>query len=325
MRIRHLLGAGLCAVVAAGSAAAEEQYPGPSEAIATQIRALGATINPPALDKIYAEERAKQPTAGVKRTNDVAYGPDERNKLDIFEPAERPAEAMPVVLFFHGGGFVRGDKSQRDYVGYFYARNGMVGLVPSYRLAPKNHWPAGAEDVVRAVEWARANAAAHGGDPNRIFVTGESAGAVHVAQAALMKRFQPQGGLPVAGAVLISGLYDFQLERMAPKQLGIDLPDRRNEAYFGTDPATYEAASTILHVDAPKLPLMMSYAEFDPVQMQVEAGAMFTTLCRTWKSCPVLQFQAKHDHVSQIYSFNTPDQSVSGPILAFIRAQPARH
>jgi acetyl esterase/lipase len=60
----------------------------------------------------------------------------------------RARGAILALIFLHGGGFVRGDKGDRDNVGYYFARQGLVVIVPNYRLAPDHRWPAGAEDAV---------------------------------------------------------------------------------------------------------------------------------------------------------------------------------
>ena len=310
---------GALALFAALPAGAGEAPSGMPPEIARALRAIGPVVNPPAVYKLYAPLRARQPVAGVTRRNDIAYGPDERNRLDLYEPEAAGDGKRPVAIFFHGGGFIRGDKSDRSNIGYFFARHGVVALLPSYRLAPKHRWPAGAEDVVAALGWAKKNAAAHGADPKRIFLLGESAGAANVAAAAFMKRLQPPGGLGAAGIVLLSGVYDVDLETRARAQFGIATPDPRNDAYFGTDASRFPAMSTVLHVDAPALPVLLTYTELDPAQMQIEAGEMFATLCRNFGACPQLRVFAGHDHVSTGSSFNTPDESVSGPVLAFIR------
>lgn len=312
--------AALVGAVLAQDAAAEDAAAGPPPELAAQIRALGPVIDLQGVMKIYGPLLAAQPTDGVTVTKDVRYGPDERNVLDFYEPAQRPGGALPILIFFHGGAFQFGDKSRRANIGYFFARHGVVALVPSYRLAPAHQWPAGAEDVAATVRWAKANAASHGADPKRIFLMGESAGGAHVAAAALMRRFQPKGGLGIAGVILNSGTYDAALEVVAGKQFGIPQPDKIDEAYYGGDKRRYPQMSTLLHLDAPKVPVFIIYTELDPTQMQVQAGELFGALCRRDRICPDLLWVANHDHISQIVSINTPDESVSGPILHFIEA-----
>lgn len=271
--------------------------------------------------EIYAAHLASQPREGVKQTRDASYGPDVRHRLDIYAP-DSGAEARPVALIFHGGGFIRGDKSERENAGLYFARAGFVTLVPNYRLAPLGQWPSGAEDVIAALGWARAHAADLGGDPAQIWLIGESAGAAHVATASLLRRFHPAGGLKVQGLVLISGVYNVELERLARAQFGVPSPDPRNEPYFGSDSARYPSMSTVELIDAPPLPMLITYAELDLLQMQVQAGELFARLVTRHGYAPQLAVIPGHNHLTQIISVNTGDESLTGPVLAFLRKGP---
>jgi acetyl esterase len=220
------------------------------------VRAAGPVIDPPAAKALYAPLLADMPR-GAEPVRDLAYGDDDRHRLDVY-PAVGVAGPAPVVVFLHGGGFIRGDKADREAVGHYFSRHGVVAVLPNYRLGPKHRWPAGAEDVASVLAWARANVAAHGGDPDHIVLAGESAGAAHVAAATLVSRFHPPEGLKIAGAFLASGVYNAELELLARAQLGIATPDPRNEAYFGGDFASYRAMSTVELVDAAPFPLAIS-------------------------------------------------------------------
>jgi triacylglycerol lipase len=243
---------------------------------------------------------------------------DERHRLDIYLPLEAQGP-VPVVVFLHGGGFIRGDKADREAVGNYFARHGVLAVVPNYRLGPRHRWPAGAEDVSSVLAWARANVAAYGGNFDHIVLAGESAGAAHIAAATLVRRFHPAEGLKVAGVFLASGVYNAELELLARSQLGIATPDPRNEAYFGTDFAAWRAMSTVELVDADPFPLAISYAELDPVQMQAQAGELFARLVTRHGFQPRISVVRNHNHLSQVYSINTGDESLSGPMLDFVR------
>jgi acetyl esterase len=310
----------LAAVLFAGcvSPALAQPVSGVPPAIWTQIEALGPVVDPVGVGKIYAQLRAAMPTDGVKRTLDVSYGPDERNKLDVYEPSVAGATPAPVLIFVHGGAFVRGDKKNYDNIGYYMARHGVVAVLPTYRLAPANPWPAGVQDVAKAVAWTRANVAAHGGDPHRIVLMGHSAGATHVAAYALERQFQPPGGSGLAGVVLGSGIYDASLDALQLPGAPPNLPDR---AYYGTDTATYAAKSIALHADAPKLPVMMFEAELDPLPMVIASGSLYTQLCHRDGVCPEMYRFLNYDHMSSVVAINTGDETVSAPLLAFIRAR----
>lgn len=281
------------------------------------IRAAGTVIDPPAARALYAPLLAAMPRGG-EVVRDIAYGADERHRLDVYQPVGALA-AAPVVVFLHGGGFIRGDKADREAVGHYFSRHGVLAILPNYRLGPRHRWPAGAEDAAAVLAWARAHAADYGGDPDHIVLAGESAGAAHVAAATLVRRFHPAQGLTIAGVFLASGVYNAELELLARSQLGIATPDPRNEAYFGTDFRAYRAMSTVALVDAAPFPLAITYAELDPIQMQAQAGELFARLVTRQGFQPRIAVIAGHNHLSQVYSINSGDDALAGPLLDFVR------
>lgn len=281
------------------------------------VRAAGPVIDPPAAKALYAPLLEGMPR-GAEPVRDVVYGMDERHRLDVY-PAVGAVGPVPVVVFLHGGGFIRGDKADRAAVGHYFSRHGVVAVLPNYRLGPRHRWPAGAEDAASALAWARANIAQYGGDPDHIVLAGESAGAAHVAAATLISRFHPPEGLQIAGAFLASGVYNAELEYLARAQLGIATPDPRNEAYFGTDFAAYRATSTVELVDAAPFPLAITYAELDPIQMQAQAGELFARLVTRHGFQPRIGVVANHNHLSQVYAINSGDDALAAPLLAFVR------
>lgn len=289
--------------------------------IEAKIRAAGPVIDPPAAKALYAPLLAGMPRGG-EVLRDIAYGPDERHRLDVYLPCAVPdggGAPLPVVVFLHGGGFIRGDKAEREAIGHYFSRHGVLAVLPNYRLGPRHQWPAGAQDAAAVLAWTRAHAAGHGGDPEHIVMAGESAGAAHVAAATLVRRFHPAEGLRIAGAFLVSGVYNAELELLARSQLGIATPDPRNEAYFGTDFARYRAMSTVELVDAAPFPLAITYAELDPIQMQAQAGELFARLVTRHGFQPRIAVIRGHNHLSQVYSINSGDEALAGRLLDFVR------
>ena len=285
----------------------------------TLIRERGAVLDMPFTKSIYGPLLEHQPREGVAVTFDVAYGSDPRQRLDVYRPETSATAGLPALLFLPGGGFIRGDKDERANFGFYFAQRGYVVVVANYRLGPAHRWPAGAEDVIGAYRWLHANAAQFGIDSDHVVIGGESAGAAHVALATMAKRFHPTGGLRVAGTILISGVYDVHLEKLARSQFGTATPDPRNEAYFGSDFDAYPGMSTIDLVDAPPLPLFISFAELDLLQMQVQAGELFARLVTRHGYAPTLKVIGGHNHLTQVYSVNTGDESLSAPVLEFLR------
>ena len=287
--------------------------------IEQRIRERGAVLDMRFTQALYKPLLANQRRDGVQVVRDLGYGDDPRHRLDVYRPLTAAAAPRTMLLFFHGGGFIRGDKSDRENVGLYFARqHGCVVLLPNYRLAPAHRWPAGAEDVVSAYRWARTNAEQHGGDPGRMFLAGESGGAAHVAAATLVRRFHAEE-FRIAGAVLISGVYNPHLEKLACEQFGLATPDPRNEPYFGSDFERYRSMSTVELIDAPpRIPLLITYAELDMPQMQVQAGELFARLVVDHGYQPKLTVIRGHNHLSQLYAVNTGDETLTAPVSTFL-------
>jgi acetyl esterase len=285
-----------------------------------RIRAHGAVLDLNFAQSMYKPLLQNQRRDGVGVVRDIAYGSDARHRLDVYRLQNEPAAPQPVMIFMPGGGFIRGDKSERDNFGNYFARHGIVVVVANYRLAPEHVWPAGAEDVIATYRWVRQHAGEYGLDPARIILAGESAGAAHVATATLVRRFHPAEGLSIAGAVLISGVYNPVLEKLAREQFGVATPDPRNEAYFGSNFDAYQSMSTIALIDAPPYaPLLITYAELDLLQMQVQACELFARLVTDHGFKPQLRVIRGHNHTTQTYAVNTGDESLSAPVLEFLR------
>jgi triacylglycerol lipase len=304
-----LTGAALVAALAALPARAQM----PPE-IEWKLIDIGPVINPPETARLYVPLQEKEPYQGIKATRDLKYGPDARHALDVFV-AEQPASApRPVLMFVHGGGFVAGNKRGPnnspfyDNIMLLAARNGLLGVNVTYRLAPQNPWPAGAEDVAAAVRWVGENAAAHGGDPARVYLMGHSAGAVHVASYVAQTQFHGPKGIGLAGAILVSGLYDLTAMSVGGPLL----------AYYGDDAAKYAERSSLAGLAKAQIPLLAVYAELDPDVFKDQAALLKTSLCKIGR-CPQLVALDKHSHMSEVYAVNTKDGVLSDPVLAFVK------
>jgi acetyl esterase len=291
------------------------------DALEARIRAHGPVLDMAFTQSLYKPLLQRQRRDGVELLSDIAYGPDARHRLDLYRPQAKPSTPHPVILFMPGGGFIRGDKADRENVGQYFARHGFLVAVVNYRLAPAHVWPAGAQDAMSSYQWLRSHAGQYGADPAAIFLVGESAGAAHVAAATLIRRFHPVDGLSIAGTVLISGVYNPVLEKLAREQFAVATPDPRNEAYFGSDFARYREMSTVALMDAaPAAPLLITFAELDLLQMQVQAGELFARLVTEHGYRPQLRVIHGHNHLTQVYAVNTGDEALSAPLLEFLRS-----
>ena len=120
--------------------------------------------------------------------------------------AENADGALPMILYFHGGGFIMGSIEDHDPLcGKLADECGAVVVAPEYRLAPEHPFPACIEDAVSTAEWAVEHAAEYGGDPGRMIAGGDSSGANISAALALLAR---DGKAPkISGLILFYGTY----------------------------------------------------------------------------------------------------------------------
>src|SRR5262245_34401141 len=304
----------LAAVAALGGLAAGQAAAQVPADLIEKIAAIGRVSDPARTQPLYIPMHGKEPYTGVKVTRDVKYGPHERNTLDLFVP-EGAGAGRPVFMFVHGGGFVRGSKRQGDSPFYdnimlWAVRNGMIGVNVEYRLAPQSTWPSGGEDLGLAVRWAGDNAAAHGGDANRVYLMGHSAGATHVAIYVAHAEFHGPKGSGLAGAMFSSGGYDLT-----------KLPDGEGRnAYFGSDVALHAQRSSLPGLVKSSVPFMANAAELDPQWMLDQLEQLKAAMCATPRGCIRSLLQPKHNHMSQSYAIGTSDTLLTDQMLAFIKA-----
>jgi acetyl esterase/lipase len=151
------------------------------------------------------------PSDTYRRKTGVAYGPEPRHQLDIYSPAKLQSPA-PVVVFFYGGNWNSGNRTDYLFVGEALAAKGWIAVVPDYRLYPEVRYPAFLDDCAAAVRWTLDNIAASGGDARRVFLMGHSAGAYNAAMLALAPGYLNAAGVETArvrGLVGLAGPYDF--------------------------------------------------------------------------------------------------------------------
>lgn len=144
-----------------------------------------------------------------REASDIGFGSDPRQKLDIYKP-ENVANA-PVVVFLYGGSWNSGRRQDYAFAGRALAAQGFVVVIPDYRLVPQFRFPAFVEDAAAAIAWTKANIAKYGGNPEKIGVSGHSAGAHIALLVALDPRWLAAAGAPgaVKAAVGLAGPYDF--------------------------------------------------------------------------------------------------------------------
>lgn len=279
--------------VAASLAAFGYEFDG---AIAQQTAALYASR-----PRVYEPEE-------ITVTKDLAYGPHERQRVDIYTRVRRPAEPVPAIVVFHGGGLIGGSRAATTNVAEYFASLGYVGVNGGYRLAPDAKWPDGARDVAAAVTYLREHVAEHGGDPARIFVAGISTGALHAATYVFRPELVPADAARAAGAILVSGPYTFDF----------DAAGRGELAYFGEDRSRWSSMVVNGNVTRTDIPVLMTTAEWDNARYTKAYAGLFHELVTEHGVTPHYLQSLGHNHSSQLLSVGTRDRSVSAVIVDFI-------
>ena len=166
-------------------------------------------------------------TDTYRRTEGLSYGPDPRQRLDVYQPSAQAFKA-PLVVFFYGGSWSSGERGDYRFIGEALASRGIVTVIADYRLSPAFRYPVFVQDSASAVRWAFEHAAEYGVDERRIFVMGHSAGAYNAAMVALDKRWLAAEGLSpsrLAGWIGLAGPYDFLPIVDAQTRVAFEWPD----------------------------------------------------------------------------------------------------
>ena len=182
----------------------------------------------------------RQQAAPFEQINDVAYGPHERQRFDVYLPKPRPTGA-PIILLVHGGGWRHGDKGADSVVEHkvrHWVSQGVILVSTNYRLLPEAAPLEQADDVARALAAVQQRSGEWGGDAHRLVLMGHSAGAHLVALlGASPERVAAAGATPWRATVSLDSA-------------ALDLPAIMQRAHlrlydqaFGDDPANWRAAS----------------------------------------------------------------------------------
>ena len=224
---------------------------------------------------------AERPTIPMARVEPIEIpGPAGAIPARLYVPPAEADEPLPLLVYFHGGGWVIGDLDTHDSPCRFLAAHaGAAVLAVDYRLAPEHPFPAAVEDACAAHAWTRANAERLGADPARIAVGGDSAGGNLAAVACLQARDE---GAPLpAMQLLIYPVADTGRELASRRTFAEGfLLTRRDMAYYedrylppGADRNDPRVA--ILQADdlAGLPPAYVATAGFDPLRDEGEAYA----------------------------------------------------
>ena len=262
---------------------------------------------------------ALAPEGTYTRTVGTAYGAGPRQVLDVYRPTRTaPAGGWPVVVFFYGGSWNKGERGDYAFVGEALASRGILTLVADYRLYPEVRYPDFLHDSAAALAWGLAHAAELGGNPRRVFVMGHSAGGYNAAMLALDARWLAATGhapRELAGFIGLAGPYNF---------LPIENPDVKPVFFHPNYP---EGTQPLQHAGAGAPPSFLgAAAKDDLVNPQQNTAALAAKLQAA--GVPVtLKSYDRVSHTTLIGAFGAPLRwlaPVLDDVAAFVDSTPPR-
>ena len=225
------------------------------------------------------------------RSIDLPYGRDARQRLDVVSPK---AGQHPVVVFFYGGSWTTGQKSQYGFVAAALAAHGYVTVIPDYRLYPQLRFPELMDDGAQAVAWVRQHAREFNGDPDRIVLMGHSAGAHMAAMLALNGNYLHKANVPansIVGLIGLSGPYAL-------------IPDTESLRAIFTRPYAPEDWQPLHFASARAPPTLLLQGLDDKVVSQIQSQKLRDELDSHGVAVET-HFYAGRGHVDTIASFSS--------------------
>jgi acetyl esterase/lipase len=280
--------------------------------LALVIGGLIAFTSPPRLLSYY--DRAVGGAGGARLVAEGAAFGSNGQSLDIWVPDEPTDRPLPVVIFWYGGGWAKGDRASYAFAGRALAREGFLVVIPDYRKVPKVRFPAFLDDGAEALAWVEANIARFGGDPARVAVMGHSAGAYQAVMLALdPARLEAAGADPgiIKAGIGLSGPYDFY---------PFDKP--RSIAAMGRWPRPAETQPiTFARADAP--PLLLATSDGDDTVRPKNANNLAARLRELGAPVEVKNYGTL-SHEEVVMALSVPFRG-KAPVLAdsvaFLRAR----
>ena len=211
----------------------------------------------------------------------------ERQVLDVYTPVGSAKQTLPVMFWIHGGGWQVGDKGDVGLKPKVLTERGFIFVSTNYRLLPGVTMDVLIRDVAKALGWVRGNIARFGGDPERIFVGGHSAGAQLAALLCIDDRYLKEENVSfdaLKGCVPVDGdTYDIPkiitTAELRQQLYGDQLPSFGHRQKFGNDPKKHVDFSAVTHVAKDKgiPPFLILYFPGNP-DTRAQAGCLEETL-----------------------------------------------
>ncbi len=250
-------------------------------------------------------------------TKNISYANEHtRQTLDIYSP-KSSQQKLDVLIYVHGGSWDSGSKDTYKFMGKNFAKNNVLFVPINYRLAPEVSYQDMALDVAKAVQWVAQNIENYGGNPERIFISGHSAGAHLLALAGLDKKYFERLNFtnPIKGMILIDAFC-------------LDLHDyftitavewaKRYYYIFSTDPERWQDASPINYINNANFPIQAFVGTKTYPAIMLGTDRFRVEALRLGKDIQYIQIEGKR-HVGMIAQMIFPKNNMYEYILKFMR------
>ncbi len=237
-------------------------------------------------------------------------------KLNVFAPRKISEEKLPVLIFVHGGNWNSGSKDQYGFFGRNFAKKEVITVIPDYTLSPIVSYDEMVQQVAEAIRWTQKHISEYNGDPNRIYLTGHSAGG-HLLALAIMNPKYNLDPKSISGIIFndAAGLDMYNYLQKIP-------PTKEND-YLNTwtdDPEVWKQASPIYFIDENTPPIMV-YIGSKTYPSIKEANRRFLNALKPFQP-EVEPIVLPKKHVPMIVQYFWPWNDRFEEIVSFMKKHP---
>jgi acetyl esterase/lipase len=265
---------------------------------------------------LFAGLNATDQHKDIKQRRDIVFDADHQLALDVYEPAH--AEHAPVVVFFYGGSWVRGERAWYRFVGTALSAQGVIVVIPDYRKYPQVRMDGFMQDAASAVAWVHQHAPDWGGAPDDVFVMGHSAGGQMAALVATDPQWLGAHGMrpaDLAGFIGLAGCYDF---------MPIPADETDMLGMFGHTPDEQKKAQPVLYVHGAEPPMLLLQGTHDH-EVEPSNAISLARAMQAQHEDVTLKLYPGLGHEAVLFALSRPlrsDAPTLADIIAFIRAHP---
>ena len=252
----------------------------------------------------------------ITKSKNIIYSTENKLALNIFSP-KNITTPHDVFVFIHGGNWRTGHKSLYNFFGKRMARKGIVTVIIDYRLSPLTDYQGMAMDAAKAIKWTKENISSYGGDPDKLFVSGHSAGGHLAALISTDNHYFDELKIknPLKGTILIDA---FGLDMYSYLNSSENKWNKIYVPIFTADPENWKAGSPIYHLNN-KMPEFLLFTGSKTYPWIIRGSNDFLFALQKYQPETQLISVKGRRHVGMIFSFFNPHKKAYGEIIEFIK------